>query len=400
MKRTAHGKPLLINDNNQTIVLNKLDLLDEASIQDLIYQNPECLPVSEIDESYNPLIPVCKELNTPVGPLDLLMVSPNGDLTIIETKLWRNPEARRKVVAQILDYAKELSNWTYEDLQREINKRTGRKGNTLYEIAKAYDSDKILSEPDFIDSVSRNMSRGRFLLLIVGDGIREGARGITEFLTNSAHLNFTFAQIELNVYKAEGYGTLIVPKTIVKTIEIPKLIVEIPTGFVISREFEISNTGINETVSSSPEWENEKNFYSKFWQELINEMIFDDPGQPLPKVSKTQNLYLFPGETKKVWVSAYFMKSQKRVGVYFRAQNDSEGNEILNNLEEYKDDIRNELGDEAIWNWEESGAIGVRKYCEDVFAEKNRHELKEFYKYWINAFVNAIRPRLRRNVND
>ena len=63
------------------------------------------------------------DLNTPVGLLDILMVTPNGKLVIIETKLWRNPEARRKVIAQILDYAKELSRWNYEDLQRELNRR-------------------------------------------------------------------------------------------------------------------------------------------------------------------------------------------------------------------------------------------------------------------------------------
>jgi hypothetical protein len=47
------------------------------------------------------------------------MITPNGDIAIIETKLWRNPDARRKVIAQILDYANELSKWTYEDMQRE-----------------------------------------------------------------------------------------------------------------------------------------------------------------------------------------------------------------------------------------------------------------------------------------
>ncbi len=34
---------------------------------------------------------------------------------LVEAKLWRNPEARRKVIGQILDYAKELSRWNYED---------------------------------------------------------------------------------------------------------------------------------------------------------------------------------------------------------------------------------------------------------------------------------------------
>ena len=109
--------------------MDKIRTIDERSLQNLIFKHAECLPVSNIDESYNPVIPVCTELNTTVGPLDILMISPNGELTIVETKLWRNPEARRKVVAQILDYAKELSGWSYADLQREINRRLGTKGN-------------------------------------------------------------------------------------------------------------------------------------------------------------------------------------------------------------------------------------------------------------------------------
>ncbi|MEX2411312.1 MAG: hypothetical protein WD607_08090 [Candidatus Paceibacterota bacterium] len=197
MKKTAYGKPFFFNENGQVSTLTKIEALDEISIQDLIFQYPECLPISDIDESYNPIIPVCKELNTTVGPLDILMVSPNGELTIIETKLWRNPEARRVVVAQILDYAKELSNWTYEDLQREINRRLGSKGNTLYELVKTTNSEFVLPESDFIDSVSRNLKRGKFLLLIAGDGIREGASGIVEFLSDVGHLNFIFAMVDL-----------------------------------------------------------------------------------------------------------------------------------------------------------------------------------------------------------
>ncbi|GAA0892742.1 hypothetical protein GCM10009122_24210 [Fulvivirga kasyanovii] len=394
MKQTAYGKPLFLNDTDQVTHLNKIEVLDELSIQYLIFKNPECLPISDIDESYNPVIPVCTELNTTVGPLDILMVSPNGELTIIETKLWRNPEARRKVVAQILDYARELSNWTYEDLQREINRRLGKKGNTLYNLVKAFNPNSALPESDFVDSVSRNLERGRFLLLIAGDGIREGASGIAEFLSNAGHLNFTFAMVELTLYQAEGLGKLIVPKTLVKTTEISKMTVEIPVGFILTKDddFEVTKA----TPVQSPEKERERNFYIRFWNELIAELSFDDPGQPIPKPAVAQNLYVYPGNTKKAWISAYFMKSQKRVGVYFRVQNDQEGNEILKALSEDRDSIRQELGNEVMWSWDDSGDVGVRLLCDDVFAEENREDIKEFFKTWLNTFVNVIRPRIKK----
>lgn len=396
MKKSAYGKPLLINQSDEIISLDKIDPIDELAIQDLIFNHPECLPISDIDESYNPSIPVCKELNTPVGALDILFITPNGDLTIVETKLWRNPEARRVVVAQILDYAKELSNWSYEDLQREINRKLKKKGNTLYDIVREYDDSQLLSESDFIDSVSRNLFLGRFLLLIAGDGIREGAGAITEFLSSAGHLNFAFAMIELNLYKADNLGVLVMPKTIVKTTEISKISIEIPPGLKISQSDVFESNNRHTSTILSEEKNKERLFYRKFWLELISELAFDDPGQPLPAPANAQNLYVYPGNTRKAWISAYFMKSQKRVGVYFRVQNDQDGHEIFDGLNEYLDDMKTEFGDEVIWNWEYSGDISIRYYCEDIFADENRDKLKEFFKTWLNLFVNVLRPRMKR----
>jgi len=393
MKRTAYGQPIFLGQEGGITMLEKFHATDELPIQNLIFEHPECLPISDIDESYNPIIPVCTELNTTVGPLDILMISPNGELVIIETKLWRNPEARRVVVAQILDYAKEIANWTYEDLQREVNRRLGRKGNTLYEIVRAASPDLLLPESDFVDSVSRNLSKGRFMLLIAGDGIREGAIGIAEFLSSAAHLNFTFAMVELSVFEAKGLGKLIVPKTIVRTTEIAKMTVEIPNGLKLSLNDQADIR--TPPVKFSEEKERENMFYRNFWMELVNELQFDDPGQPLPNPAKAQNLYIYFGSQKKAWVSAYFMNSQKRIGVYFRVAGDQGGEEIKSRLEEDLEGIRLELGNEVIWDWDDFASIGVRKYVDDVFDTRNREEIKDFFKVWMNNFVNALRPRLK-----
>jgi hypothetical protein len=392
MKKSAYGAPILIKKEGEKNVLFKLDNFNEAFIQDIVFENPECLPISDIDESFNPLIPICKELNTAVGPLDILMINPNGEIAIIETKLWRNPESRRKVVAQILDYAKELSTWTYEDLQREVNRKLGTNKKSLYEIVKEKNSDLILEEPYFIDSISRNLFRGRFLLLIVGDGIREGASAIAEFLSNSAHLNFTFAQIELNVYKGEDKGVLIVPKTLVKTYEISKLVIDLPKGMSLK-----SNDKINEQATIlTQEQENEKEFYIKFWQELLEELSFDDPGQTIPNPAKAQNLFLYPSISKKIWISAYFAKSAKQVGVYIKAQNDAEGREIIEALNEYLFEIKEELGFGDKFKWNELGDASIKLSCDNILDVTNREKIKDFFKYNLNLFVNVFRPKLKK----
>ena len=117
--------------------------------------------------------------------VDNLLVTPAGDLALIECKLWRNPEARREVAAQIIDYAKEMSTWTYADLQKAIRGAKPLDGSdekatrSLYELVAAKGE---IGEASFRNTVSRNLKRGRFLLLIVGDGIREGAEAMAEFL--------------------------------------------------------------------------------------------------------------------------------------------------------------------------------------------------------------------------
>jgi len=394
MKQSSYGTPVVVKDG-KTHQLEHVSNVDESYIQELIFNYPTLLPFSEIDESYNPAFSICTELNTPVGPLDLLLATPSGELVIVETKLWKNPEARRVVVAQILDYAKELSKWSYEDLQREVSRRLKTSGNALYQIVCKHDSPYLLEESDFVDAVSRNLRMGKFLLLIVGDGIREGAQGISEFLSNFGHLNFKFAMIELSIYSKGIDERLIVPRVLAKTVEIQKVSVSIADGLVIRPIVQESSIAEPEEKTYSPEWTKEREFYSLFWKELISTLNFDDPSQPLPNPSNGQNLYLYPSMSRKAWISAYFAKSQKRIGVYFRCQNDPDGIEIYRRLGEDKDIIKNELGSDIVWSWDSGDGVGVRMSIDDIFNPAKREQIKTFYSTWLNTFVNVFRPRMK-----
>src|SRR5262245_22017661 len=76
---------------------------DEAWLQRLIFHHPSCIPTGQIEPGFDELISVCCEFPTPRGSVDNVFITTSGDLVIAEVKLWRNPEARRKVVAQVLD---------------------------------------------------------------------------------------------------------------------------------------------------------------------------------------------------------------------------------------------------------------------------------------------------------
>ena len=82
---------------------------NEAWLQELLEDCPDLLPFSQFDGQYYPLVCVGREIpvgsNDMRGFIDNLMISPSGAVVIVETKLFRNQESRRTVIAQIIDYA-------------------------------------------------------------------------------------------------------------------------------------------------------------------------------------------------------------------------------------------------------------------------------------------------------
>ena len=62
------------------------------------------------------------------------------------------------------------------------------------------DADCALDEARFVDQVSRNLAAGRFLLMVVGDGITEGTQRIVENLVAQPGLAFDFALVDMAQY--------------------------------------------------------------------------------------------------------------------------------------------------------------------------------------------------------
>ncbi|MBK8194076.1 MAG: hypothetical protein IPK76_13010 [Lewinellaceae bacterium] len=219
-------------------------------MQNLLYNHPTILPVQEIEPGFAPLISIGREISTAVGNMDNLFISPEGYLTIVEAKLWRNPEARREVVGQILDYAKDMAKWSYTDLDNRVkvfNQFWNNTSDGLVETGKKrFDRDEA-EEDNFIDKGSRNLRRGRFLLLIVGDGIRESLEEMVDYLSQTPQLYFTLALIELQVFQL-GNDTntrLIIPQLVTRTKEITRAIIRLegtqPDGINIRIEADLDS---------------------------------------------------------------------------------------------------------------------------------------------------------------
>jgi hypothetical protein len=196
---------------------------------------------------------ILQEVQTKSGNLDHLFVSPDGYLTIVETKLWRNPEARREVVGQIIDYAKEISKWSFSDLDGHVKKFNSKYNKSNDGIIKTIElnSDSDESEQYLIDRITRNLERGRFLLLIVGDGIREGVEEMISYLSQTPQLSFTLALVELQVYELQDKKDewIVIPQIITRTKEITRAIVRFEGK--TSEHTNVSIETVNEQLTKS-----------------------------------------------------------------------------------------------------------------------------------------------------
>ena len=313
--------------------------IDEKSLQHLLFRAPEALPIAAIDSAYDGAVPICMELRTRAGPLDALYVNPLGRLTIVEFKLWRNPQARREVIGQILDYAQELASWSYENLQRAVSMILKRKDNALYETVRRA-SGAELNEADFVDNVTRNLSRGEFLLLIVGDGIREGAENIVNFVQRHSGLHFNLALVEAALFRDGAERIIVQPRVIARTEIVQRFVVE---GFAAAEQANEKDDADEDSLSDRQQ-EN-----LRFWKAVLGGFTFSDVTVDTPKPTKESAIHVRvqqPGiGFSGLSFVGYVFRKRPHVGCYlsFRT-NAPRAVGIYEQIEESLDTLNQEMG--------------------------------------------------------
>ncbi len=396
---SQYGKPVVIGSQGVMHVLRRrrfaggdVDSYDEDWLQALLFAHPEVLPVDEIEHAYECLVPICRELATPAGPLDVLYPTPEGRLVIVEAKLWRNPEARRKVIGQILDYATELSRWSYEDLQREVSRATGRTGNGLFEIVRERFPD--VDESRLVDDVTRTLKFGTFLLLIVGDGIREGAASIANFLERGGNLHFSLGLVELAVFDTPDGGRLVQPRVLAKTVELKRTVLVTQDARVV-----VDNAADEEESDQAPEGTEDpkKRVCIEFWGGFLNQLVLDDQTQPIPKNGTGMSNRFFSVPPKgKGWISAWIGPfGGNKAGVYITFQRGPEGDAAYEFLKDQRAVIDTELGLKPTWESNNGKhSIWVHRQFRDVLAPAAWPEIYSYLSDATNRFVNSFRHRL------
>ena len=375
-------------EKGERVYLGDVKGKNEAWLRDTLFDNPEIIPVNDIDSTFGPLVPLCKELRTEAGQIDAVFINERGRLTIVECKLWKNPQARREVVAQTLHYVSAISSWSYGDLQRQVAAAVGRQGNIPFELVRKR-SGSNFREAEFVDAVSRSLQEGRFLLLLAGDGIREGVQSLTELVNRNATKAFSFGLIEVALYQFGKNRFALQPRVLAET-------------EVVTRQMTIVNTKggtdglIIEDAGDEPEIAREKavstdkEHLRAWWQPVLDGMKLDDPEQEPPFWLATNNVVLntpFPG----IQIKALAIVGSSQIGVFVSGPRAANVLMIQKYLKRERRVLLNELPKGSEIKIGDKWPIQI--YEDDIESDD---EKRAWIMKTMNTFANVLRPRLKK----
>ena len=375
--------------------------VSEDELRNLLFRFPETLPIATIDAAYAGAVPICKELRTHAGPLDALFVNALGRITIAEFKLWRNPEARREVIGQILDYTKELASWSYKDLQRQVSLALNRSGNVLFEIVESNSAG--IDEAEFVDSVTRHLRRGEFLLLIVGDGIQETVANIVDFIQRHSGLHFNLALVEAALYRDAADHLIVQPRVLARTEIVQRFVVE---GNLVS-EITEDDVEIQQDILSDQEQEN-----LRFWTAVVQDYSFADTTVTVPAPSKYSTLYVpVRGSGFGDWglcFNGYLQRNNSNIGCYLMARkNQSQAVRVFDEFVSSLEELKTELGEELeVWNNPQGRPrMGFWRKGSLSFLDgsESNHDFEEpvsWMRHHLNRLVSGLHPRIQSMLAD
>lgn len=199
---------IISKSGRNAIKLDKSGVNSENYLQEYIYKNPDILPLDEYKDDLQLLI-LTREFPTGSGPIDAVGVDQDGEIYLIETKLYKNPD-KRLVLAQVLDYGASL--WkTYRDPQEFI----GRLQEVVAEhfdmslrekLEETFATDEWEFE-EYIDSLRQNVDAGSFRFVILMDHLEDRLKDLISFMNQNSR--FDVFGVELEFYKHEDLEIII-----------------------------------------------------------------------------------------------------------------------------------------------------------------------------------------------
>jgi hypothetical protein len=169
----------------------------EKTLQELLADYPELIPAARINPGDPPkFVVVRREANVTAGYMDILLLDQNAVPTIIETKLGDNPEMRRKVIAQGLEYLAHLQ--TEWDEERFLNEATN-----YWENKEESFEDHVLNkwekemDTNYLEHLQANIDSANMRLIIAGDKIPSELKRLIEFMNSTSQFEVLGLEVSL-----------------------------------------------------------------------------------------------------------------------------------------------------------------------------------------------------------
>jgi hypothetical protein len=225
----SNGRIFLIGQQeNDWVPMVETPYDQEEILQHALAQYPDLLPGDQINpESPRRWLLVRRELGVPgtadgggIWSLDHLFLDQDGIPTFVECKRASDTRSRREVVAQMLDYAANGTEYWPIDRLRQAATETANSQNldidAQIEALLGLDGDEAEEEEDGIEAfwkeVETNLRQGRIRLLFVADAIPRELRRLVEFL-NAKMTDVEVLAVEVKQFLGHGQKAM-VPRVI------------------------------------------------------------------------------------------------------------------------------------------------------------------------------------------
>lgn len=375
---------------------------DEKWLQELLFRHPELILLDGIETSSGGVVPLCRELPIPRPGgnvfLDVLGVTRTGRLVLIECKLWRNPQARREVIAQIVEYAALLRSWSFGDLTARLKQKLGSThANPIFAQAEKHWPD--LDEADFVDGITNSLAHGDFALIIAGDGIRSDLHAVASHLNGQRAGLAKLSLLEIQLWSSGSGQTLIIPTIPLRTEVLQQRVIISETGMPLrleeptsSETGDVATTAIERTIN--PGQAERKALDRAFWQRFIEEVRFDHPDQ-VPARHGGANWVKMDLPDPAGWLTAFRSSGAKEeIGLFLRLKGD-DGRRLFDELAADLETLRSEsdlpLFAQVRAEQPFEADLGVSR-LRSAFADEDQQLL--WLKDAANRFITMIRPRL------
>ena len=216
-----------------------------------------------------------------------------------------------------------------------------RPGNVLFDLVRATDTD--VEEGVFVDNVTRHLRRGEFLLLIIGDGIREGVENIVDFVQQHSGLHSNLALVEAALYRDKDDRVIVQPRVLCRTEIVRRVVFEAgETRDILPDDAE------REDVLSDLQWEN-----LRFWTAVLANYAFSDVTVDVPDTTKESALYVKVrnsgfGDWGLSFVG-YLYRSSPHIGCYLTCRKDiPQAVRVYEQIEASLPELRQKMGGRGI----------------------------------------------------